>query len=68
MATINESIKQLTASLQELTAEEATSGRERDLSCSGVALVFTPATEVESFLEASRVHAQRSREISIGTY
>ena len=68
MANMNESIEQLTASLQELTqtyghgpTPEAVSGQVsvRDLRVS---------EEVQSFLAATRAYTEKTRNISVGTY
>ncbi|MBU6410115.1 MAG: hypothetical protein KGR98_06990, partial [Verrucomicrobia bacterium] len=66
---INESIKQLTASLQELTARtyghssscEAVAGKVR-------ANELQVSKEVESFVAKTRAYADKTRKVSVGRY
>ena len=71
MANLNESVEQLTASLQELAANESSQATShvvgvgfeqfsaRNLRISG---------DVETFLNASFAHAEQTRHLSVGTY
>lgn len=70
MASINESIEQLTASLQELATHSynhapsfVPAGTEQ------VSLQdFRISEEVESFVETTRAYAEQTRNVSVGTY
>lgn len=70
MADINESIEQLTASLQELAATRAGNRCGAALPvCDTLSAgeLITPK-EVESFVQRNRDYASRTRSISVGTY
>ncbi|MDB6041371.1 MAG: hypothetical protein JWM99_5212 [Verrucomicrobiales bacterium] len=71
MATINEAIQQLTISLQELTAssKEANPLSAPQAFTSSVELAsLTRSPEVQSFLEKVSDYAERTRNVSLGTY
>lgn len=67
MADINESIEQLTASLQELTAQSYT------CNCDAVAEKVKAnelqvSKEVENFVAESRAYSNKTRNVSVGSY
>jgi hypothetical protein len=67
MADINESIEQLTASLQELTAKTYTS------TCEAVAgkvesHELQVSKEVEAFVANTRAYSDKTRNVSVGRY
>ena len=69
MANINESIEQLTASLQELTEKKRshTCGYETvagEVSESDL----TVSTEVEKFVTDKRAYSDKTRDVSVGVY
>jgi hypothetical protein len=69
MANINESIEQLTASLQELTEKkqhtvcgyETVAGEVPESE-------LTVSTEVEKFVTDTRAYSDRTRNVSVGVY
>jgi hypothetical protein len=69
MANMNESMEQLTASLQELTAKtyghtsicEAVAGKVP-------ANELQVSKEVETFVEDTRAYANKTRDVSVGKY
>ena len=69
MATINESIEQLTASLQELTAQTYNHANATDKVDGKVAVdELKLSKEVESFVENTRAYSAKTRNVSVGTY
>jgi len=70
MANINESIEQLTASLQELTTQTYKQAHITDPVSPGNVSVeeLQVSEEVESFLERTRAYADKTRNVSVGMY
>jgi hypothetical protein len=69
MANINESIEQLTASLQELTAQTYNHAQITDAIEGKVAMdELQLSREVEAFVNATSAYSEKTREISVGTY
>ena len=69
MANLNESIEQLTASLQELTAQSYTHAPHAEAVGGPVAAEELPVSkEVESFLDQTRAYTEQTRNVSVGTY
>ena len=67
MSTINESIEQLTASLQELTAKTYCHDGEH-LSAQVDVNRLRVSDEVEKFVTEARAYADKTRNVSVGTY
>ena len=70
MATINESIEQLTASLQELAAHTYNHVPQPEPMTAGQASFqdLSVSAEVEAFIETTRAYADSTRNVSVGTY
>jgi hypothetical protein len=69
MATINESIEQLTASLQELTAHTYCQVNNGDSEPRNVPVdELKVSEEVESFVAATSAYSEKTRNVSVGTY
>ena len=70
MANINESIEQLTASLQELTEQTYNHAHTTEPVSAGKVAVdeLQVSKEVESFVEKTRAYSDKTRNVSVGTY
>ena len=68
MANINESIEQLTASLQELAQTYGHGTPPGPVSGQVSAGDLRVSEEVQSFVDATRAYSEKTRDISIGTY
>ena len=70
MANINESIEQLTASLQELAAQSYNQVQQSPPMTAGTVAEhdLLISEEVEAFVELTRAYADKTRNVSVGTY
>ena len=70
MANINESIEQLTVSLQELATQSYTDAQHGKLLSTEQVSVqdLRVSEEVELFVETTRAYADKTRNVSVGTY
>jgi len=71
MSTINESIEELTASLQELTTAR-TYGHAETNEAATVGYVSVDelkvSADIENFVAATRAYSEKTRNVSVGTY
>ena len=68
-ADVNDSIEQLTASLQELTSRTYCQSHGFETASGEVSAAdLEVSKEVESFIEMTRAYAEKTRSVSVGTY
>jgi hypothetical protein len=69
MANINESIEQLTASLQALSAHTYCHSDNGEAVAGNVPVdELQVSAEVEAFVAATRAYSEKTRNVSVGTY
>jgi hypothetical protein len=68
MANMNESIEQLTASLQELTQPYGHGPKPERVSGQVSAGELPVSEEVQFFVEATRAYSEKTRDVSVGSY